>query len=66
MITPGNKLQLYIVMIIKEGFAEFAVKGLLCKGQERGHISHIVNMHYFFEILNFFSTLGHDSDKISV
>ena len=54
-------------MMTKEGYTKIVNfmtpgAGVLVLG--RGHMSHIVKMHYFFKI--FFSTPRHRSDKLSM
>ena len=47
-----------IVMIIKEGFTKivnFMIPGVAVLVLGRGHISHIVKMHYFFSNLLLYS-----------
>ena len=57
----------YEVMMAKEGstkIVNFMTPGAGVLVLGRGHISHIVKMHYFFKI--FFSTPRHKSDKLSI
>ena len=57
----------YVVMITKEGSTKiviFMTPGAGVLVLERGHISHIVKMHYSFKI--FFSTPKHSTDKLCI